>query len=215
MNVLRDRSGPAVAWCLAALLSTGALAGSADAHLLEGARHFRAGRYAEALVAFKLARKLGARADVAWYIAAALVKLERHEDAIDAFAEAQHLWPDGRDAVLTYYEALACYGARLYGCADQLLKLVAVQAGPQIKSHAEKLRADIAAALSEAPATGAIDWYLERANLAKASGRTALELAYLREAVALSQKRADGYRLAEAQRAVQVASSLRGGVQSP
>ncbi len=217
MNALRDRSGLALGFCLAALFATSSAAEqvAADAHLLEGARHFRAGRYAEALVAFKLAGKLGARADVAWYVAATLVKLDRYEDAIGAFAEAERLAPDARDAVLSYYQALACYGARLYGCADRLLEHVAAQAGPQIKAHAEKLRADIAAVLAGPPPTGAIDWYHERATFARASGRTALELAYLREAIALGQKRADGYRVAEAQKAVQVASSPREGVKAP
>lgn len=217
MSALRGRNQlRVVLGLLAALEAPVALAqGEADVHLLEGASHFREGRYAKALVEFKVAERLGASAETSWYIAAALVKLERHEEAIEAFAAAERVSPAGRDAVLTYYQALACYGARLFGCADRLLSRVSEDAGPQVRAHAEKIRADIAKLFSASPPVASIDWYHRRAGRAREAGRKALSIAYLEEALALGRKRADGYRVAEAEAAVRVASFPRKEEDSP
>src|SRR5512142_966951 len=91
----------------------------ADAHVLEGARLFRENQFAEALVEFRMAERLGSP-DARGYVAATLVKLARPQDALELFEEPSAP-PPGTDPLLDYYHARACYDLRLYLCADGLL----------------------------------------------------------------------------------------------
>lgn len=171
-------------------------AGGADggAHLLAGAGHFRAGRYAEALVEFRVAERLG-DADAAPYAGAALVKLGRPEEALEAFGGDR---APGRDALLDYYRALACHDARLYLCADRLLAAVGDRSGPRIAEQAARVRTAIARALAGEPAPATIDFYVGRCIALRAEGRAVLAVAYCREAAGLAARRRDRYRLDDA-----------------
>jgi tetratricopeptide (TPR) repeat protein len=186
----------------------------ATSHLLQGARHFREGRFAQALVEFKVARRLGVEGEADWYIAASLVKLGRAEEALEAFAAAQQSAPESRDALLDYYHALACHEARLYLCADALLGEVGESSGPRIGAQVRKLRADIAALFRAPPAPSSIDWYHGRAAEARAAGRPLLAGRYLEEAARLAERREDRHRLAEA-RAGLAALAAQGPAESP
>lgn len=177
--------------CLLLSLSLAAAAGGADERLLAGARYFRDGRFAQALVEFRVAGKLGAGGDAAWYAAACLVRLNRPEDAVEAFAEAEQLAPAMRDDLFDYYRAVACHDAKLYSCADRLLAGMGDRAGPRIRLEAGKLRQRLEPILRGEPARTAIDWYAERA--ASAEKRPLLAAAYQAEAAALSARRADRY----------------------
>jgi tetratricopeptide (TPR) repeat protein len=189
--------------CLALLALTAATpAPEATPHLLQGARHFREGQFANALVEFKVAQRLGTGGEADWYIAASLVKLGRTEEALEAFAAARKSAPDARDALLDYYHALACYDARLYLCADTLLDAVGDASGPRIGEQVRQLRADIAALFRSAPSPASIDWYHVRAAQVRASGHPVLAAHFLEEAVRLAEKREDRYRLAEARTAL-------------
>ena len=187
-----------LALCLALLGLTAAAPPDATPHLLQGARHFREGRFANALVEFKVARRLGVGGEADWYIAASLVKLGRAEEALESFAAARKTAPDARDALLDYYHALACYEARLYLCADTLLDAVGDVSGPRIGEQVRALRADISALFRSAPTPASIDWYHARATQARASRRPVLAAHYLEEAARLAGRREDRYRLAEA-----------------
>src|SRR6516225_9338445 len=165
------------------LLTSGAIAATgAEEHLLAGARFFKEGRFAEALVEFRVAQKAGSE-DALWYVGATLQKLGRCEEALEAFAAAD---PTSHDALLDYYRALACYDARLYLCADKLLASVRDRSGPRIAALVQEVRAKIAVALSGGPSTDAIDWYHQRAGEALGQGRKLLAAAYLEEAQALA-----------------------------
>jgi tetratricopeptide (TPR) repeat protein len=192
-----------LALCLALLVLTAATpTQDATPHLLQGARHFRDGQFAKALVEFKVAQRLGTGGEADWYIAASLVKLGRPEEALEAFAAARKSAPDARDALLDYYHALACYEARLYLCADTLLDAVGDASGPRIGEQVHKLRADIAGLFRAAPTPASIDWYHARAAQVRDSGRPVLAAHFLEEAVRLAGKRDDRYRLAEARTAL-------------
>jgi hypothetical protein len=156
-----------------------------EEHLVSGARHFREGRYEEALVEFRVAAKLGVRQASA-YVGASLVKLERFEEAIEAFGVN-----DGAesDALLDYYRALACYGARLYACAGEILAAVGDRSGPKLAEQAAKVRADIAARLAVEPTPAAIEWYATRCAERRREGRAAIAHAYCAEASALAKRR--------------------------
>lgn len=169
----------------------------ADVHLVAGADHFRAGRYAEALVEFRVAERLGAE-DARPYAGAALVKLGRPEDALEAFGGDR---APSRDALLDYYHALACHDARLYRCADRLLAGVGDRSGPRIAEQAAKIRARLAPVLAAEPLAAAIDGYLDRCQAARDAGRRALAGAFCREAAAAAERRRDRYRLEDARRA--------------
>jgi hypothetical protein len=156
-----------------------------EAHLVDGARHFRDGRYEEALVEFRVAAKLGVRQAPA-YVGASLVKLERFEDAVEAFGVGDGA---GSDALLDYYRALACYGARLYACAAEVLAGVGDRSGPKLAEQAAKIRADIAARLAVEPTPATIEWYATRCAERRREGRTQLAHAYCAEAAALSKRR--------------------------
>jgi tetratricopeptide (TPR) repeat protein len=180
---------------LVALIAMGASAGTgADEHLLAGARRFRAGQFAEALVEFRVAEKLGKSDEAAWYRAACLVRLNRSEEAVEAFADASRRAPRVRDDLFDYYHAVACHDARLYLCADKLLAGVGNRAGPRIRDEAQKLRTRIGSVLRNEPTKTAIDWYHVRAAQASQRGRPLLAHAFLEEAAGLSARRKDRYR---------------------
>lgn len=170
--------------------------GPADAHVLEGARLFRENRFAEALVEFRVADRLGAT-DARAYAGAALVKLDRPEDALELF-EGPGGPPPGADPLLDYYHALACYGARLYLCADALLGGVGDRTGPRIGEQAQRIRRDIAAAIPAQPPPDTIDWYLARARGHAAAGKPVLARAFATEAQRLGALRPDQHGAADA-----------------
>jgi tetratricopeptide (TPR) repeat protein len=192
-------------------LPLSARAGPEDgiAHLLAGAAHFREGRFAKALVEFRVAERGGAGGEAKWYVAACLVKLGRQEEALEVFDRAQATAPEARDALLTYYQALGCHEARLYLCADALLAEVGQAGGPQLSAQAAAMRASIARMLAVEPSRTAIDWYLAQAAKAQAAGREALARLYRSEAAGLAARRADRYREHET-RVVSVAAGTEG-----
>lgn len=163
-------------------------ASGADEHLLAGARFFRAGNFSKALIEFRVAEKLGGSGEASWYAAAALVKLGRPEDALEAFAQAEKSAPAERDALLDYYQALACYDARLYGCAAKLFAEVGDQSGPRVAELARKARGSIEKMFAEPVTQGAVDWYREKAAIAHLAKREALAALYSKEADALSAR---------------------------
>ena len=188
---------PALAVLLSLTLSAGGP--GADEHLLAGAREFRQARYAEALVEFRVAQRLGAP-DAARYAAVVLVKLGRPEQAIEAFGGLEG---QGPDALVDYYRSVAAFDARLYVAADRLLATIADRAGPRIGVQVGKMRSDIANALKGEPTTAAIDWYLDQSRAARDEKRPALAAAFGREARLLSERRPDRYRHADAVRGVE------------
>ena len=173
-------------WLLALLLA----APGADEHLLTGARAFRAGDFSKALVEFRVAEKLGGPGEASWYAAAALQKLGRAEESLTAFAQAEKSAPNARDALLDYYRALACYDAKLYTCAQKLFAQVGDQSGPRVGEMARKARENIEHMFETPPTKGAVDWYRERAQVAKAAKREALAALYTAEADALQARMA-------------------------
>ncbi len=168
---------------------------AAGEHLLAGARLFREGRFPEALVEFRVAESLGAR-DARTYSGVALVKLDRPEEAIEAFGGLDA--PGTDDPVADYYRALAAYGARLNVAADRLLAAQGDRAGPRLADTVAKLRARIAPVLAQEPTKVTIDWYAARCEARRSAGRTVLAAAYCAEAAALSSRLPDRQGRAEA-----------------
>ena len=183
---------------LTVLLSSSGEKSAAD-HLAAGARAFREARYGEALVEFRVAQALGS-ADAGPYTGASLVKLGRAEEAVEAFSASA----EGRDPLLDYYHAIACYEARLFQCADRLLAGVGARSGPRIAEQASKTRAAIGTELAKEPAQPTIDWYLARCAERREGAQPILAAAFCREAAGLAERRPDRYRLSEA--AAQLAS---------
>jgi hypothetical protein len=177
-----------IAQTLALFLAAGLPSAGADEHLLAGAERFREGRFDEALVEFLVAARLGAK-ETEPYVASTLVKLGRHEEAVELFGGGDQ---PGPDAVVDYYRALACWGARLYGCADRLLAGVGDRSGPKVAEQAARLRALIAAELKRPPSQATVDWYRGRCADEKRTGRTALAEAYCREAAQVAERRGAG-----------------------
>lgn len=175
-----------IAQTLALLLAAGPA--GADEHLLAGAERFREGRFEEALVEFRVAARLGA-AETEPYVASALVKLGRHEEAVELFGGGDE---PGPDALIDYYRALACWGARLYGCADWLLAGIGDRSGPRVAEQASRLRALIAVELRRQPSQATVEWYRGRCADERRAARAALAGAYCREAEALAGRRGAG-----------------------
>lgn len=170
---------PAIALALA-------LAAGGDDHVVAGARHFREGRYAEALVEFQVARKLGAR-DAAAYAAASLVKLGHFDEAVEAFADAG---PPGDDALLDYYRALALHGARLFAGADAVLAGIGERAGPKLAEQASRIRADLAPKLAAPTDSVTLGWYRTRCDELRRVRRAALAELFCEEAAARERRAA-------------------------
>ncbi|MDQ3263817.1 MAG: hypothetical protein M3Y59_09170 [Myxococcota bacterium] len=171
---------------LALLLSASAAqaAEDANAHLLAGARAFRAQGYQQSVVEFRVALTLGAGPQARWYLAAALQKTGRTDEALAEFLRAEQEAPSSRDAVLTWYEAVASHEARLYARADRLLSSIQ-RAGPKLQEQVRQLRTQLAPLLS-APATpGVLEWYLQRGRTREPAAVAAL---YLEEARGLSAR---------------------------
>lgn len=188
-------------WGVVALWLTASLAAAQSApdpsrHLLQGARHFRDGRFGAALVEFKVARELGARGQVDWYVAATLARLDRAEDAVEAFAIAESSAPGAHDVLLDWYHAMACSDAQLLLRADAILTRVGSAAGPKITALVATLRSQIAEQLREPPSAKAIDALIVRAHDARAK-RPELARVLLEEAAALAARRSDRHRSAE------------------
>lgn len=167
----------------------------ADDHLLAGANAFREERYDAALVEFRVAASLGSP-DATTYVATTLVKLNRPEEAVEAFGPSKAA---GRDALIDYYRGLACFEAQLYTCADTVMASVGSRAGPRVAGLAADVRAKVAPLLAGEPTRESIDWYLGRCSTERKAKRGALATAYCAEATALSKRRADRYKLAEAE----------------
>ncbi len=170
---------PAIALALA-------LAAGGDDHVVAGARFFRDGRYAEALVEFQVARNLGAR-DAAAYAGASLVKLGHFEEALEAFADAG---TPGDDALLDYYRALACHGARLFARADAILAGIGDRAGPKLAEQASRIRADLAPKLAAPPDPATLAWYRQRCGELRRARRAALAELFCEEAAARERRTA-------------------------
>lgn len=184
---------------LLALATAHAQAPSAGEHLLTAARLFRAGKYAEAVVEFKVAEKLGAGPEATLYLAIALGRAGRSEEALEAFARSEASGAQITDPLVLYYRALAAYQLHLYAAADALLESVERRAGPKIAEQARATRAAIAAHQAQSVPTSAVDWYHAQAGAAEQRGRFAVSALYYEEAVQLARRRADGYRSEEAQ----------------
>jgi hypothetical protein len=168
----------------------------ADEHMLAGAELFRTGRFAEALVEFRVAERLG-DPDAARYAGVALVKLGRDEEAIEALGEPRQ----EEDPLMAWYRALACHAAGLNTTADRLLSELGGRAGPRIAEQALRLRAELRPLLAAAPARAAVDAALERCAASQRAGRPRLAAAVCRDAASLASRRSDRYRLAEAEAA--------------
>lgn len=169
---------------------------ASEPHLIAGAEAFRAEAYEKALVEFRVAEALGS-GEASWYAAAALLKLGRAEDAVEAFVLAERSSRSAGDALLEVYRGQACYAARLYLCADHWFGSAASRAGPRLAPQLASLRASIGEALRPEQLPGAIDRLLARAAELSAT-RPALASACADEALALSARTPDRHRQAEA-----------------
>jgi Flp pilus assembly protein TadD len=184
-------------------VALGTSAGDAGEHLLAGATAFREGRFAAALVEFRVAERLGAP-EARPYAGAVLVKLGRPEEAVEAFGPAPAA---DEDALLSYYRALALRGAGLLLSAEAALAAIGDRSGPRIAAEVSRLRAEIAAALGAGPKPADVDAALSRGAALRAEGRIGLAAATFHEAAVLA-RRAGRHRLDEALRAAGELGSL-------
>jgi Flp pilus assembly protein TadD len=176
----------------------------AGEHLLAGATAFREGKFSAALVEFRVAERLGAD-EARPYAGAVLVKLGRHEEAIEAFGPAP---APGEDALLSWYRALALRATGLLVSADAVLASIGDRSGPRIAAEVAGLRAELAAALGAGPSKAWIDAALARGAALRAQGRLVLAAAHYTEAAALAARRPDRHRIEEAERASQEIGAL-------
>lgn len=189
--------GPSTMALLFLATAIGAGPPGAGEHLLAGATAFREGRFAQALVEFRVADRLGAD-EARSYAGAVLVKLGRPEEAVEVFGAAP---AEGEDALLSWYRALALRGAGLLLSADAALAGVGDRSGPRITAEVARLRGEIAATVGAVPSAAAIDAVVGRGAALRAQGRLALAAATYREAAALAARAGDPRRGAEAERA--------------
>jgi len=179
-----------------------AFAQDGDAHVLAGARAFRAGQWADALVEFRVALKLGAPASVRWYEGAALARAGRFEEAVGSFELALETSPSGRDPLLDYYRALSCFELRLWGCVVEVTSELERSGGPRIQQQVKAMATEAQQLLSLEPPREVIDACFTRA---RAATSPSLGRAWLREAARLGRRRADAFRVEEAERAAAAA----------
>ena len=164
------------------------------AHLLAGARHFRAGRFTAALVEFRLVERAGSPpADLGLYLGPTLYKLGRLAEAVEAFST---LPGASSDPLADYYHGLAAYDLKLYLRARVAFTRVERSGGPKLGGSAARFLAEIERVFARPVGPGTVDAYLEWARQAIALGRPVLTRVYLEEARQLSAL-AGGARAAE------------------
>ncbi|MDP1825544.1 MAG: hypothetical protein Q8L48_19955 [Archangium sp.] len=169
-----------------------------EPHVLAGARAFRAGDWAVALVEFRVALKLGAPPSVRWYEGATLARSGRFEEAVGVFELALEAAPAARDPLLDYYRALSCFETRLWGCVLEVTAELARTGGPRVQEQVAAMATEARQLLRAEPPREAIDACFSRA---RAAASPPLARAWLREAARLGRRRADAFRVAEAERA--------------
>lgn len=176
-------------WVLAfaVLCAFEASAQESEPHLRLGAAHFRAGRFAEAVVEFRVARELGAGDEAHWYVAAALTRAGRTDDALEAFGEAAELAPKSADALFLYYRGVACSDAQLVVCAAEAFERAARSAGPKVAEQARKLAAEARAVLKAPVPEEALRVLASRAAEARKANRPRLAALIEAEAQALTR----------------------------
>ena len=182
---------------LASLPAVGA-GSEADGHLRAGAAHFRAERFAEAVVEFKVARELGAGGECPWYIASALTRAGRSLEALEAFEQAEQEAASSSDALFLYYRGVACAEQQLLVCAEAAFTRASSASGPRVAEQARRLAAEVRGVLSTEPPRSAIDALLGRAAREQERGRPRLARLFAQEASALAAIRADLRRGSEA-----------------
>ena len=181
------------------VLSTLAFGQEADAHVLAGARAFRSGDWAVALVEFRVALKLGAPPSVRWYEGAALARSGRFEEAVGVFELAFEAAPADRDPLLDYYRALSCFEARLWGCVAEVSAELERTGGPRVQQQIAAMATEAKQLLSVEPPREAIDACFSRA---RAAATPSLKRAWLREGARLGRRRVDKFRVGEAEQEV-------------
>lgn len=191
-------SARAIAALVFGCLAAPATAADGAAHLLSGAAHFRAGRFEEAVVEFKVARQLGAAKECHWYIAAGLTRAGRLLEALEAFEHAQELAPESADALFLYYRGVACSENQLVACAANSFELASKTSGPRVSRQARSLAAEASALLATEPPRSAIDALIARGTQHLNEGRPLLARVFGREAARLAAHRVDRFREAEA-----------------
>lgn len=185
---------------IVACLTSPAYAGEEESHLRAGAAHFRAGRFDEAVVEFKVARALGAEGECRWYIAAALTRAGRSLEALEAFDLAEEVAPGSTDSLFQFYRGVACSEAQLVVCSSTAFDLASQASGPKVAEQARKLAAEARALLASEVPRGAIDTLLARAKEQVRGGNPRLARIFAREAAALSARRDDRWREPETKR---------------
>ena len=181
------------------LLSASALAQESDAHVLAGAKAFRAGQWAAALVEFRVALKLGAPPSVRWYEGAALARAERFEEAVGSFELAFEQAPGSRDPLLDYYRALSCFELRLWGCVVEVTSELERTGGPRVQQQVKVMAGEARQLLAVEPPREVIDACFTSSQLASSP---ALGRAWLKEAARLGRRRVDAFRVSEAEQAL-------------
>lgn len=152
--------------------------------LLRGVRAFRAERYEEALITFRLLQGGRSVPEIGFYMGITLHKLNRHREALVAFRGARRAGL--REPVGEYYQALSCYRLGLLARARQgfasLLSPTpgAPDAGPRLREGAGRFVQRIDGMLAGQPAAGRFE-----AALAAAEGAPAGEAAEWMEEAAL------------------------------
>jgi tetratricopeptide (TPR) repeat protein len=172
---------------LVACLSTPVAASDGSSHLRAGAAHFRAGRYDEAVVEFKVARELGAGDECPWYIASALTRAGRHLDALEVFDQAEEVAPRSADALFLYYRGVACFETQLVVCAADSFELAARSAGPKVAEQASRLGLEARALLKAIPPNDAVQVLLAKSTEQANAGRPRLAKVFKREAASLER----------------------------
>lgn len=174
------------------------LAQQPDAHVLAGARAFRAGDWAVALVEFRVALKRGAPPSVRWYEGATLARTGRFQEAVGVFQQAMEEAPTDKDPLLDYYRALACFESGLWGCVAEVTAELQRTGGPRVQQQVAAMASEAKQLLATEPPRAAIDACFQRAG---ATPSAPLARAWLREAAQLGRRRGDGWRVEEAERA--------------
>jgi hypothetical protein len=156
------------------------------AHLLEGVRAFREGRFAEALVEFRVVERApDAPAELAYYLGPTLYKLGRHREALQVFVTSSA----PRDALSEFYFGTTLYRLKLYLQARDVFAALAGPAlGPRMREGALRYQADIDRLYTSPPAPTVVDAYAVEVRPALARGELVAAAKLLEEALRVTAR---------------------------
>jgi tetratricopeptide (TPR) repeat protein len=156
-------------------------------HLLDGVRAFREGRFAEALVEFRVVERApDAPVELSFYLGPTLYKLGRYKEALEVFLGS----PSPRDEITEFYLGTTYYQLKLFDAARRSFTALKGRLGPKLAEAAVRYVQEIDGLLIKTPLPSVTDRLFAQAHAALLANQTFTAGAFLEEALLMEARSA-------------------------